>query len=162
MRNVLPVSLSVLLVLSGVANAAKFDACFEAEETTGSITRDHQDLGRGIVTYVVVGFGLGIITETRDVESCATGDIIHARYRVEQRYELPGVNWRLFDVSYEFSSVWTNAVENDENITFEMLEQRFSAIGAGVSRSTSEWESCACHLAYPRLRGSKEIFDRIR
>lgn len=162
MRNVLLLSFSVLLVLSGVVHAANFDACVEAEETTSSITRDHQDLGGGLVTYVRRGFGLGIVTDTRSIESCATGDTIHALHRVEQVYELSVVNWRLFDVSDEFSSVWTNAVESDEKVTFEMLGQRLSAIGAEVNRSTSEWESCACHLAYPRLRGSKEKFDRIR
>ena len=162
MRFVLSTAMLLSVLFTSATNATDFDVCHEAEETSSTITRDHADLGGGVVTYVTGNFGWGIGASTLNIEACANGDTVHATYRLDQIDTVTGKQVRAFDVSEAFDAVWNEAVTSDANVTFEMLETRFSGVGAEVTRSVNEWESCACHLAYPTLRGTKEEFDRIR
>jgi hypothetical protein len=66
----------------------------------------------------------------------------------------------MFNFEDHIRSELEYVVQSRQAYTLEMLEVLFDGItdNKAVIRDTNE-ESCACHIVYPELRGTKKLFD---
>lgn len=127
---------------------------------SGGGERDHTDVGAGVVQYRLWYLDVAAGSSQRLViESCATGDAIFAEYHREIADADTLARSTVLNVGDEVYAVLHSAVKARDRVTFAQLETQFADVGAVVSRSVIEQESCACNRAYPDMRGSRQQFE---
>lgn len=159
-------ALPILAMTCVLASAGDFARCNGTGRTSHSYERGYRDLGSGYVSYVdhymVAEPNLIASGETRFIEACASGKAIEVPVLFCVDQNGGSCNG---DMSYDFSAEVDAALDKamgSEMTTFDALAARLKKVSPETtveSSSADGYESCACHVAYPRLRGGKQSFS---
>lgn len=159
-------ALCILAATCTSASAADLSRCEGDNGASHSLESDYRDLGNGYVSYYVQSFDFfdepNSASGTIFIEACVSGKVIYAP--VYSCVDGAGGKCEKKS-SYDFraeASAMLDQAAGSEPTTFDGLAARFKKISRETivrPDSEAEGESCACHVAYPRLRGSKEKFS---
>lgn len=148
------------------ASAADISRCDGSNGVSDTLESGYRDLGNGYVSYYQQSLDFfsepDSVSGTVVVEACASGKVIYAPVY----YCVDGAGGKCDKkTSYDFRTAAVTLLDKAagaEPTTFDDLVTRLTKINPETSvEPVGEYgsESCACHVAYPRLRGDKPKFS---
>ncbi|OYU39382.1 MAG: hypothetical protein CFE33_08265 [Pseudorhodobacter sp. PARRP1] len=159
-------ALCILAATCTSVSAADISRCEDSTNASHSLQSDYRDLGNGYASYYQESFDFfdtpNSVSGAILIEACASGKIIYAP--VYHCVDGAGQECETKS-SYDFrdeSIAMLDRAAGLEPMTFDALAAGLKKINPEAtveSGSEDGVESCACHVAYPRLRGDKQKFS---
>lgn len=151
-------ALLILALSASSALAVPIQDCDRLTLAHHAGSSSHQDLGNQNVVWIDWWYFLGREYSGQSVElaDCSTG----VRLRMLTGYFVEiwgGVQVNRTDEM--FKALVHHARTSPATFTVDRMASLFGSKGVPTSVAQYDTESCACHAAYPELRGAKEPYE---